>query len=349
MTRSVVPLILLYVLLLWPAALIEAAEGTKPVEVYEPPVLLTRVNPVYPRSAQVKGEEAWVDLQFMVGTDGRPYEVAVADSMGAEEFSEIAAKVVERWVYQAGRMNGQPLDAAVRIHLMFSLDRGKSGARSLFSQQFKSIKKHIEKNERAAALELLGKADARNHFEEVFLQIGWYHFHVRWGTPEQQRVALTRATASGPDVRHVPLDFIQMIMLARFGAEVRTNHFGAALNTAKVLNELQEAGTVKLEADRLRSLGEMADKIKALKKDDTTFVVDGAIGEHSNWVYTLLKDEMTFHVLDGEIAELKLRCERRYVGFRFAADSIFKIPESYGNCELEVIGNPGTTFTLTQS
>ena len=73
------------------------------------------------------------------------------------------------------------------------------------------------------------------------------------------------------------------------------------------------------------------------------------IGEHANWTYSLLKDEMTFNILEGEIAELKLRCDRRYIGFRFAAKSTFKIPESYGNCQLEVIGNPGTSFTLTQS
>jgi hypothetical protein len=121
------------------------------------------------------------------------------------------------------------------------------------------------------------------------------------------------------------------------------------LRTAEVIRRLQVEGKVKLDDDRVKSVARMASTIEALKQDNSAFTVDGVIGEHANWSYSLLKDEMTFHVLEGELAELKLRCDRRYVGFRFIPDSTFKIPESYGRCLLEVIGNPGTTFTLTQS
>ena len=349
MTRSVISLTVLLGTLVFGVVPSQAEEGAKPVETFSLPLPTRRPHPKYPAVARMRAQEGWVEVQFMVDPNGKPYEITVTDSMGHAEFSKAAVRAVEGWEYDAARMNGQPLDAAARQRLIFSMTGTGAGVRSVFSQRFISIKMHIKENERTEALELLEKAESRNLYEEVFLQIGWYLFHLRWGTPEQQRIALTRASASDPDTSHVPVDFIQMIMLARFRTEIQTNHLGAALITAKAVSRLQEEGKVKLEADRLRSLNETVSKIEALKKDDVAFSVNGVIGEHANWTYSLLKDEMTFHVLEGEIAELKLRCDRRYVGFRFAADSTFKIPESYGNCQLEVIGNPGTTFTLTQS
>lgn len=355
MTRTAVHVIHLSVLLVWPAVLVGAAEGTRPVEIYEPPVLVTRVPPPYPASAQARGEEGWVELQLMVGTDGKPYEVTVTDSMGMDEFSVAAVRAVKRWKFDAARMDGQTLDASTRFRLQFVLESGKGGkgekggVRKSFSRRFESIKTYIDSNERAKALELLEQEKTSNLYEDVFLQVGWFLFYVRWGTPEQQRIALTRATASDPDFTRVPVRFTQMLALARFSVELQTSHFGAALKTLALIDRLQEKRTMRIDAARKQSMADARKAIEELKSNDTAFSVGGTVGDHANWVYSLLKDEMSFEVHEGEIAELKLRCEKRFVGFRFAEHSTFKIPSSYGACELEVIGNPGTTFTLTQS
>ncbi|MCY3884146.1 MAG: hypothetical protein OXG24_04435, partial [Gammaproteobacteria bacterium] len=53
------------------------------IDSFEGPRLLAPfVRPVYPQSRLIAGEESWVELNFMVDSDGKPYEIVVTDSIG---------------------------------------------------------------------------------------------------------------------------------------------------------------------------------------------------------------------------------------------------------------------------
>lgn len=326
-----------------------AGEVSRVVEAFQIPVRTKAVAPVYPNTLVESGQDGWIELQFMVGTDGKPYEIAVTDSMGAAGLEQAAVKAAEQWEYQPAQLNGSPLDAALRHRVTFALTGDKGGVRRRFAREFRLIRQHVDKGEREAALGLLEQIDVRSLYEGVFAEIAWYLYFARWGTPEQQRIVLTRASESDPDLTRVPIRFTQMIILARFSVELQTSHFGAALKTLALMDRLQEQRTMRFDSAQTKSIRDARQAIDDLKDNDKAFSVNGKVGDHANWVYTLLKDEMSFDVHQGEIAELKLRCEKRFVGFRFAEHSTFRIPSSFGACELEVIGNPGTTFTLTQS
>ncbi len=42
------------------------------------------------------------------------------------------------------------------------------------------------------------------------------------------------------------------------------------------------------------------------------------------------------------------RCQQRFVFFKFDPAIRYRVPPEYGNCGIEVVGDPGTQFELIQ-
>ncbi len=53
-------------------------------------------------------------------------------------------------------------------------------------------------------------------------------------------------------------------------------------------------------------------------------------------------------ITEGRIAELKLRCRKSYVFFRYDPELEYSIPKDHMPCGLEVLGDPGTQFSIVQ-
>ena len=96
-----------------------------------------------------------------------------------------------------------------------------------------------------------------------------------------------------------------------------------------------------------RGLDTVVERINALRLDDRAYTVPGDFGDQTSWSYNLFKDEFFIRDVEGDIAEVKLRCRTDYVFFRFEPDIKYKV-DGNDRCHLQLVGNPGTTFTLTQ-
>lgn len=78
--------------------------------------------PAYPRMAMQRGLTGTVLLQVLVGIDGRPLEVTVAQTSGHRELDEAArAQVLKRWSFQPASRDGQPVQAIGMVPIEFSL------------------------------------------------------------------------------------------------------------------------------------------------------------------------------------------------------------------------------------
>jgi hypothetical protein len=49
------------------------------------------------------------------------------------------------------------------------------------------------------------------------------------------------------------------------------------------------------------------------------------------------------------VSEIKLRCEKQYVFFRYQPAVEYSVANRAGRCSMEVVGEPGTAFELIQS
>ena len=78
--------------------------------------------PTYPRMAKQRGLTGTVLLQVLVGIDGRPVDVTVAQSSGHRELDEAArAQVLKRWSFQPATRDGQAVQAIGMVPIEFAL------------------------------------------------------------------------------------------------------------------------------------------------------------------------------------------------------------------------------------
>lgn len=111
-----------------PADDTETAPADKAAEASDEPVSissLTRtryVAPRYPRSAERRGVNGWVDVVFTVQRNGSVRDVEVRDSKPANIFDSAAADAVERWEFEPIVENGEIVEKTAAVRLMFAVE-----------------------------------------------------------------------------------------------------------------------------------------------------------------------------------------------------------------------------------
>ncbi len=98
------------------------ATGAKPLQSATDDDVLTQ--PAYPAAAKAEGISGRVDLEVLVGTDGRPKEIRVVASRPAGVFDKVAVEAAEKWQFNAGRngARGEKVEGWVRVPVQFNAD-----------------------------------------------------------------------------------------------------------------------------------------------------------------------------------------------------------------------------------
>ncbi|MDE0450329.1 MAG: energy transducer TonB [Gammaproteobacteria bacterium] len=352
------------------------------VELYTAPVRKNMELPRYPRLAQSKGMEGWVRLDFMVGTDGKAFEIAVTDSMGNANFQGAAIRALRKSTFEPAHLNGQPVDAGYAMYYRFEVEGEGGGVGRGFLHLSRALMRAVDQDDRPLADRELAALESRtgfNLYEDAYLHIAKYRYYARWGDAPQQLDALDRAVSQDFQEHRLPEELYVALQIQRFWLLVKTQDYERAASVFETLGkyELEASVTSVLEATmkvphdrrltappaaRPNSLpmeqpppvaGAPGDGcsmrgIRALREDDRAYAVTGSIAEHASWFYHLLKDEFAVTDIQGEITEVKLRCPESYVFFRFDPDLEYRVSNKRGHCHLELVGNPGTTFKLVQ-
>jgi protein TonB len=89
------------------------------VYVEELPEPITRVNPIYPDLAREAGVDGQVNVQALVGKDGRVKDVRVVKSIPM--LDEAAKAAVRQWVFKPALSNNKPVAVWVGVPVKFSL------------------------------------------------------------------------------------------------------------------------------------------------------------------------------------------------------------------------------------
>lgn len=89
-------------------------------------------------------------------------------------------------------------------------------------------------------------------------------------------------------------------------------------------------------------------KIEAARTGNDEWSLAGEIGTGASWFGQLFRDWFAIAVGTGKVEEIKLRCQQRFVFFKFDPAIRYRVPPEYGNCGIEVVGDPGTQFELIQ-
>jgi periplasmic protein TonB len=84
---------------------------------------LVRINPEYPRRAQSRGVEGWVQFEFTITPAGTVKDVKVIDSEPKGLFEDAATKAILRWKYNPKVEEGRAVERrGIRVVLRFDLE-----------------------------------------------------------------------------------------------------------------------------------------------------------------------------------------------------------------------------------
>jgi len=85
----------------------------------QPPRRLVTVAPVYPPTAQAARIEGKVEIEALIGEDGKVRNAKVI--AGRPLLSDAALTAVRQWVFTPTRLNGEPVAVIMTVTVVFSL------------------------------------------------------------------------------------------------------------------------------------------------------------------------------------------------------------------------------------
>ncbi len=316
-----------------------SARASSP-DVFSKPSLLRGPKSEYVADDKRGRLDGWVELRLMVDAAGTGYEVTVAESSGNADLERAAVSWVGRSKFEPARLNGVAVEGSYAyrfVHMTQPANGNSVGS----DQNYAAAHAAIARGDRAAAdaaLRLIRTPTLADQGSYNFMR---YEYMVRWGNPQQQLDALKAAIAHrNYNARQTPNDSLARVWPTLFKLQVETGDFSAALQTYALMDA---------ETRSKPAIATVRTRIDELAADHRPFSVGGEITGRGAWFLRLLKRRFSIDVLDGEVAELKVRCERKLVKLPYQAGLQHTISPGNGMCELEVLGKPGTKFKLTQS
>jgi TonB family protein len=81
--------------------------------------LVDKVQPIYPLGAKQDHIQGNVALSVVIGTDGTVGDISLIS--GPPELAQSAIDAVKQWRYQPTTLNGNPVEVATRVDILFSL------------------------------------------------------------------------------------------------------------------------------------------------------------------------------------------------------------------------------------
>ncbi len=304
-----------------------------------------------PAACQVlkSGRGGWVTLDFMVDTQGKPFEISVSRSTGFEALDALAMKAIAASTFEPASVNGNPIESAFTFKYVVWEGPEESVIGGPFISRYDALKRALKKNDRAAADAALKKMVITNLSEDAMFGMATYLYAQKWGDQSQQLEGLQRALAhegntlsnSGGRIHDLPRFFVDQALQLSMDLQIKLHLYAEALQTYR---RLQGAG---LDSATLAQFKTAAAQLEKIRTDNSWYSVAADMPQ-GTWSLNLFKRHFRAEVAAGSISQVKLRCERRYVAFAFDPNLQYDLAPNSGNCAIEMLGAPGTRFKLIQ-
>jgi len=323
-----------------------ADEPVVAIRRYVPAVPQKKRNPRYPLSASRQGKEGWVVLNYMVDPEGNTYEIEATAYAGDRSFVNAAKRAARRYKYTPAHFNGEPMHSGAATRITFRLSREQVGARPAFVKLYKAFFNQLKVgattqqiNHTYAALTDLGITYL---YEDVFLAVVKSAYAERMGDHVRAERNLDRALRYQDDFKVFTTEKFHELQQQLFWHQVKSGSFGDAIKTWAVIEPQVR------ENEDFESFFKTIAEIKRLQDEGRDFSATGTVYDHYRYSRILLASAFSFTDVDGELAESKLYCDQGFLGFAIKPNVRYNIRDDYQNCTLVVIGDPDTTFTVTE-
>jgi len=295
----------------------------------------------YPMEEVLDGREGWVMLDMMIDPKGEPYEVMVIDSSGNPAFEKAALRAVKAVTFQPAQRGGTPIDSSFGFKMKFAIRHMANGASPAFVAAYRRFYKAVQASDKTTADAELVSLHPQNLYEDAFANFGKFYYHRQWGTTVEQWQDLERAIAGEKKPTYLPKDSFVVALYAKFALEIEARDYGRALDTWEILEPLAPPAMRK-------DVQRVVDDLRARQLGTQPVRQPAVIGEHNNWSSVLFRNRFSVEVTSGSVNEIKLRCAQQFLFFKYQPDVQYSIGAKKDRCGIEVVGDPGTTFSLVQ-
>jgi periplasmic protein TonB len=86
------------------------------------PRLRFQIKPEYPFVAREMQIEGYVDIEFIVNSDGSVSDIKILQNSPSNIFDRSAENTVGRWKFTPGKIQGEPVTSRVSVRIEFKLD-----------------------------------------------------------------------------------------------------------------------------------------------------------------------------------------------------------------------------------
>lgn len=324
----------------------ESEPVSRLVESYTSAKTLERVEPKFPRRAARKASDGWVQLSYVIDTEGNVKDVVPLNNVGDSAFIDAAMTAVKQWKFEPAIANGEAIEQCDNMLQMdFMLSNG-AGVSRKFNTLMSNGRSALSEGNLEGVKTELDKMDSmkRINMTEVFwrnhLAISLYN---QTGEQDKKHQAVVKARSS---LHAINLEGDQKTKLHSYLLQEEfaylANHrfFASALHTFDKLNEV-DPKTADLYLAGLK-------KVETMIAGSEPIFVEAEINDSGRWNYYLARRAFTLSEIDGRLDKLEIRCSRKFRSFTISEQSQWKIPESWGKCNIHVLGEENSKFKLVE-
>lgn len=309
------------------------------------PRVVDRENPSYPIAEAERGREGWVIVNYMIGPDGKIFESTVERSSGYANFEKSALRALEKFRYEPATVDGIPVESVATMKFTFTLEGGTNGARPSFVSDYKKVQQAVRENDADTAAQLLVElAENRtsNLYEDAYLGLITADVRRLQGDAEGMMRGLLRATATIQEAEYLPQDAARVALVNLFIVQAQLNYLAEALKTYEKLRLVPDS---EREIEQIQPF---VDQVNDFLASGKGLAIDGAVQGDGGWSRWLLLRHFRVEPETGKLSAVKLRCDAAYRMYTLEADAEFTLEPAWGDCHMQILGKPGSTFRLVQ-
>ena len=312
---------------------------------------IERRAPSYPRFELNQNRQGWVQLSYVVTTDGKAIDPVIEDSSGNRRFERAALRAVNGWMFEPATWDGKVVEQChTNSMITFAIEPTPIGASRKFVRRYKSILEKINEGDTAEAVKLI---------DETFdsWEITVYEVSRLWtlngiyaeetGQRSLQLSSYRKAAANSG--AWIEKDVYKSLLSGIVALELYFGQYSAAFDT---YDTLLDAGA---KAEEYADLSEVVRSIREKFAGRNPLAIPANLSADrqcddcsADWQYRLMRRKFSIANLDGALDKLELRCDWKRVTDAAREGVDWDIPDSWGDCRLIIFGDEGSTFDLIE-
>lgn len=339
------------------------------LENFTPASISNTEKPRYPQDPKSENRETSLDdglveLVFMVDETGKTFAPLVLRA-SMEKFVAPALAAIDGFRYEPAQRNGNPVMSKAQHTLKFKVTaadlRSSRGTQSTFTglrdngvpdgyqSYYDKFTKELSRPKPSPekAQRLLNQMVNLKH--QSFYSLA-YHSLARFRFAEKFLSANDQITALNDLIWFDPyVEEKHQILTNETNAGIWSNLLKLQIESGRYAEALDSYAKLNtFDAKAATPFREYTDKIRLLQSSEHATQRAISLPEAGSQNVPLLKTSFMFADVKGTPTALKLRCAAKYAELEFVSDAKYQVPQNWGNCDLEISGNPGTTALLLE-